>query len=37
MIIKFFPLVPDNAKIDFFGHRVYAFITSFIINNNIIE
>lgn len=31
MIIKFIQLVPDNTKIDFFGHRFYAFIASIII------
>lgn len=31
MIIKFLTLVPTDTKIDFFGHRYYAFFTSFII------
>lgn len=31
MIIKFLQLVPANTKIDFFGHRYYAFLTSLII------
>lgn len=31
MIIKFIELVPANLKIDFFGHRFYAFIASLII------
>lgn len=31
MIIKFLPLVPHDTKIDFFGHRLYAFIASLII------
>lgn len=31
MIIKLLPLVPDNLKIDFFGHRFYAFLASLII------
>lgn len=31
MIIKFIQLVPSNTKIDFFGHRFYAFLTSLII------
>ncbi len=31
MIIKLLQLVPENTKIDFFGHRVYAFIASLII------
>lgn len=31
MIIKFIPLVPHDTKIDFFGHRLYAFIASMII------
>lgn len=31
MILKFFELVPHDTKIDFFGHRWYAFLTSLII------
>jgi preprotein translocase SecF subunit len=31
MIIKLLPLVPHDTKIDFFGHRLYAFIASLII------
>ncbi|MCC6597958.1 MAG: protein translocase subunit SecF [Alphaproteobacteria bacterium] len=31
MIIQFLQLVPPNTKIDFFGHRFYAFIASIII------
>lgn len=31
MILKLIQLVPDNLKIDFFGHRFYAFLASFII------
>lgn len=31
MIIKLIQLVPDNLKIDFFGHRFYAFMMSLII------
>ncbi len=31
MIIKFIQLIPDNTKIDFFGHRFYAFMASLII------
>jgi preprotein translocase SecF subunit len=31
MILKFIPLVPHDTKIDFFGHRLYAFIASLII------
>lgn len=31
MIIKLLQLVPDNAKIDFFGHRFYAFCASLVI------
>ena len=31
MIIKLFPLVPDNTKIDFFGHRFYAMFASMVI------
>lgn len=31
MIIKLFQFVPENAGIDFFGHRIYAFIASVII------
>lgn len=31
MIIKLFPLVPENTKIDFFGHRFYALFASFVI------
>jgi preprotein translocase subunit SecF len=31
MIIKLIQLVPDNLKIDFFGHRFYAFLASLII------
>ena len=31
MIIKLLQLVPENTKIDFFGHRFYAFIASCII------
>ncbi|MGQ0527606.1 MAG: protein translocase subunit SecF [Alphaproteobacteria bacterium] len=31
MIIKLLQLVPDNTKIDFFGHRFYAFMASLII------
>lgn len=31
MIIKFIPFVPHDTKIDFFGHRFYALLTSFII------
>lgn len=31
MIIRFIQLVPDHLKIDFFGHRLYAFIASLII------
>lgn len=31
MIIKLIQLVPENLKIDFFGHRFYAFLASLII------
>jgi len=31
MIIKLLPLIPHDTKIDFFGHRLYAFIASIII------
>ena len=31
MIIKLFPLVPHDTKIDFFGHRFYALFASLII------
>jgi preprotein translocase subunit SecF len=31
MIIKLLELVPPNTKIDFFGHRFYAMLASFII------
>ena len=31
MLIKFIPLVPHDTKIDFFGHRFYAFMASMII------
>lgn len=31
MILKLIQLVPDNLKIDFFGHRFYAFLASLII------
>ena len=31
MIIRLFQLIPDNTKIDFFGHRFYAFIASLVI------
>lgn len=31
MIIKLFPIVPHDTKIDFFGHRLYAFLASLII------
>ena len=31
MIISLFPLVPHDTKIDFFGHRFYAFMASMII------
>lgn len=31
MIIKFIQLIPDDTKIDFFGHRFYAFLASLII------
>jgi len=31
MIIKLFPFVPEGTKIDFFGHRLYAFLFSLII------
>jgi preprotein translocase subunit SecF len=31
MIIKLFQIVPTNTKIDFFGHRFYAFMASLII------
>ncbi|HTK85141.1 MAG TPA: protein translocase subunit SecF [Patescibacteria group bacterium] len=31
MILKLFPLVPHDTKIDFFGHRFYAFCASLII------
>lgn len=31
MILKFIQLVPDNLKIDFFGHRFYAFCASLVI------
>ncbi len=31
MIIKLFQLIPDNTKIDFFGHRFYAFLASLVI------
>jgi len=31
MILKLFPLVPHDTKIDFFGHRFYALFASFII------
>ncbi|MCB1538302.1 MAG: protein translocase subunit SecF [Rhodospirillales bacterium] len=31
MIIKLFPLVPHDTKIDFFGHRFYAFFASLVI------
>jgi preprotein translocase SecF subunit len=31
MIIKLFQIVPNNTKIDFFGHRFYAFIASLVI------
>lgn len=31
MIIQFLQLVPPNTKIDFFGHRFYAFMASLII------
>lgn len=31
MIIKLFPIIPHDTKIDFFGHRFYAFIASMII------
>lgn len=31
MIIKFLTLVPHDTKIDFFGHRFYAFLASLVI------
>ncbi len=31
MIIKFIEFIPPNTKIDFFGHRYYAFLASLII------
>lgn len=31
MIIKFLEFVPSNTKIDFFGHRYYAFFASIVI------
>ena len=31
MILKLFPLVPHDTKIDFFGHRFYAFCASLVI------
>lgn len=31
MIIKLIQLVPENLKIDFFGHRFYAFLASLVI------
>lgn len=31
MIIKLIQLVPENLKIDFFGHRFYAFLASLIL------
>jgi preprotein translocase subunit SecF len=31
MIIKGFPIIPHDTKIDFFGHRFYAFLASLII------
>lgn len=31
MIIKLFQIIPPDTKIDFFGHRLYAFIASAII------
>jgi preprotein translocase subunit SecF len=31
MIIKLFPLVPHDTKINFFGHRFYAFVASLVI------
>ena len=30
-ILKFIDFVPHDTKIDFFGHRYYAFLTSLII------
>lgn len=31
MILKLIQLVPENTKIDFFGHRFYAMLASFVI------
>lgn len=31
MIIKLFQIIPPNTKIDFFGHRLYAFMASLVI------
>ncbi len=31
MIIKFLQLIPEGTKIDFFGHRFYAFLASVVI------
>lgn len=31
MIIKLLPIIPHDTKIDFFGHRFYAFLASLII------
>ncbi len=31
MIIKFIPIIPHDTKIDFFGHRFYAFFASLVI------
>ena len=31
MILSFIKFVPENTKIDFFGHRWYAFLMSFVV------
>lgn len=31
MILSFIKFVPENTKIDFFGHRYYAFLMSFVV------